>query len=184
MQSYSWTWTYFLRIDGSKTADVINQVEKVYKSRVPERPFVYHFMDDEYEKMYSTELQVNKLSKWFSGLAIFISCLGLFGLVSFSAAQRTKEIGIRKVLGASVTNIISLLSKDLLKLVLIASIISFPIAWWMMSGWLSDFAYHISIPAGVFVLSALLAIIIALITISFQAIKSALANPVKNLRTE
>jgi predicted permease len=184
IQSYSWTWTYFLRIDGSKTADVINQVEKVYKSRVPERPFVYHFMDDEYEKMYSTELQVNKLSKWFSGLAIFISCLGLFGLVSFSAAQRTKEIGIRKVLGASVTNIISLLSKDLLKLVLIASIISFPIAWWMMSGWLSDFAYHISIPAGVFVLSALLAIIIALITISFQAIKSALANPVKNLRTE
>ncbi len=141
-------------------------------------------MDDEYEKMYSSELQVNQLAKWFSGLAIFISCLGLFGLVSFNALQRTKEIGIRKVLGASVNNIVILLSKDFLKLVFIASLIAFPIAWWMMYNWLADFAYHITIPVWVFIVSAILAMVVAMVTVASQAVKAAIANPVKNLRTE
>jgi predicted permease len=184
VQNYSWTWTYFLRISGDKMAGVISAIEKVYKSRLSERPFNYHFMDDDYEKMYKSELQVTQLAKWFSALAIFISCLGLFGLVSFNALQRTKEIGIRKVLGATVSNIVLLLSKDFLKLVVIASLIAFPVAWWMMYNWLQDYAYHIDIPAWVFFVSGLLALVIALVTISFQAIKAAIANPVKNLRTE
>ena len=123
-------------------------------------------------------------SPFFAGLTIFVACLGLFGLATFTAEQRTKEIGIRKVLGASVTGVVALLSKDFLKLVLIAFIIASPIAWFVMNKWLEDFAYRIDISAWVFVIAIVLAVVITIITISFQAIKAALANPVNSLRSE
>ena len=134
--------------------------------------------------MYKSEMQIGQLAKWFSILAIFISCLGLFGLVSLAAIQRTKEIGIRKVLGANVSNILTLLSKDFLKLVLIASIIAFPLAWWAMTAWLKDFEYRVDIEWWVFAVAGILSVFIALLTVGYQAVRAALSNPVKNLRTE
>ena len=144
----------------------------------------YYFTDDEIAKNYKAEYTVSKLSRYFAFLAIFISCLGLFGLVTFTAEQRTKEIGIRKVLGASVTGIIRMFSKDFLKLVLIAALIAFPVAWWVMNKWLNDFEYRVDIGWWVFVVAGVAALLIALLTISFQSIKAAIANPVKSLRTE
>ena len=120
----------------------------------------------------------------FAGLTIFVACLGLFGLAKFTAAQRTKEIGIRKVLGASVAQVTGMLSKEFLVLVLVACVIAFPVAWWAMNNWLQDFAYRISISWWIFALAGVTIILIALITVSFQAIKAAIANPVKSLRTE
>ena len=184
IQPRSWTWTYYVRIDGQNTPGILSRIAKVHKSRVPEWPLDFKFMDQEYESMYKSEMQIGQLAKWFSILAIFISCLGLFGLVSLAAIQRTKEIGIRKVLGANVSNILTLLSKDFLKLVLIASIIAFPLAWWAMSSWLQDFTYHISIEWWVFAVAGISALFIAILTVSFQAIKAAISNPVKSLRTE
>ena len=120
----------------------------------------------------------------FSILAILIACLGLFGLVTYAAEQRTKEIGIRKVLGATVSNIVAMLSKDFLRLVIIAALVAFPIAWWAMNKWLQDFAYRINISWWIFIVAGVVALLIALITVSFKTIKAAIANPVKNLRTE
>ena len=127
---------------------------------------------------------IGKLSRLFAGLTILISCLGLFGLAAYTAERRTKEIGIRKVLGASVQNLLYLMSKDFLKLVLIAFVIAFPLAWWYMSHWLQDFAYRISINWWVFIAAGIGAILVALLTVSFQAIKAAISNPIKSLRTE
>jgi putative ABC transport system permease protein len=141
-------------------------------------------MDDEFNNLYQAEQRVGTISLSFSVLAIFIACLGLFGLVTFAAEQRTKEIGIRKVLGASVANIVQLLSKDFMKLVLISAVVAFPIAWWAMHKWLQDFAYRISIGWWVFAIAGFIAAAIALATVCFQAIRAALANPVKNLRTD
>ena len=135
-------------------------------------------------KYIHAEQQTGKLFITFAVFAIFIACLGLFGLVTYAAEQRTKEIGIRKVLGASVGGIVAMLSKDFAKLVLIASVIAFPVAWWAMNKWLQSFAYRINISWWVFVIAGIAAIVIALITVSFQAIKAAIANPVKSLRTE
>jgi putative ABC transport system permease protein len=134
--------------------------------------------------MYRTEQRTGKLAMAFAILAILIACMGLFGLATYAAEQRIKEIGIRKVLGASVNNIVEMLSKDFLVLVLISSIIAFPLAWWAMHSWLQDFAYRITISWWVFILAGAIALFIALATISFQAIKAAVANPVKSLRTE
>lgn len=173
-----------VRTEKGKTKEAIASMEKTFKQFNPGFPFKYYFTDDEIAKNYKSEFTVSKLSRYFAFLAIFISCLGLFGLVTFTAEQRTKEIGIRKVLGASVTGIISMLSKDFLKLVLIASVIAFPLAWWAMHSWLADFAYRIDIGWWVFIIAGLSAVLIALLTISFQAIKAAIANPVKSLRTE
>ena len=127
---------------------------------------------------------IGKLSRLFALLTILISCLGLLGLAAYTAERRTKEIGIRKVLGATVTNVITLLSKDFLRLVAISSVVAFPLAWWLMHNWLQDFAYRINISWWVFVIAGGLAVVIALLTVSFQAIKAAVANPVKSLRTE
>lgn len=173
-----------IRSEKGKTKEAIASMEKVFKQFNPGFPFKYYFTDEEIAKNYKSEFTVSKLSRYFAFLAIFISCLGLFGLVTFTAEQRTKEIGIRKVLGASVTGIFSMLSKDFLKLVLIAALIAFPLAWWAMHSWLNDFAYRIDIGWWVFVVAGLSAVLIALLTISFQAIKAAIANPVKSLRTE
>lgn len=170
-----------------KSADIpslISAVEKNWRSLAPNQPFNYSFMDDDFNNIYRTEQRVGKIAVSFSLLAILIACLGLFGLVTYAAEQRTKEIGIRKVLGASVANIINMLSKDFMKLVLIAMLIAFPAGWYFMSKWLQDFAYRISIDWKIFLTAGLAAMLIAILTVSAQAVKAALANPVNNLRTE
>lgn len=150
----------------------------------PGQPFSYSFMDDDFNNIYRAEQRISRISITFSLLAIFIACLGLFGLVTYATEQRTKEIGIRKVLGASIQNLVRMLSKDFLKLVLISALIAFPVAWWAMNRWLEDFAYRISISWWIFIAAGLIATAIALVTVSLQAIKAALSNPVKSLRTE
>jgi len=170
-----------------KTTDVsglLATMKKQWDSYKTEEPFEYNFMDDLFNKTYSTEQKTGNILNLFSILTIFVACLGLFGLVTYTAEQRTKEIGIRKVLGASVTQVTQMLSKDFLKLVLIASVIAFPAAWWAMNKWLQSFAYRINISWWIFAVAGLSALLIALITVSFQSIKAALQNPVKSLRTE
>ena len=151
---------------------------------VPAQPFNYTFMDTDFDNVYTAEQRTGTLFITFAVFAIVIGCLGLFGLVTYAAEQRTKEIGVRKVLGASVSGIVTMLSKDFAKLILIASLIAFPIAWWSMHKWLQSFAYRITISWWVFIVAATTATVIAMITISFQAIKAAIANPVRSLRTE
>ena len=167
-----------------RTQEAIQRISQLYKQYEKESPLQYGFVDQELDNQYRTEQRTGQIVFYFSGLAILISCLGLFGLAAFTAEQRTKEIGVRKVLGASVASIVTLLSKDLLKLVLIAIVIASPIAWYAMNQWLKDFAYRIDISWWVFALAGLLAVSIALLTVSFQSIKAALMNPVKSLRSE
>jgi putative ABC transport system permease protein len=159
-------------------------LEKTWKTYLPKVPFDYSFLDEKFQQLYQSEERQGTLFTVFSGIAIFIACLGLLGLSSFSISQRIKEIGIRKVLGASTTGLVRLLSVDFLRLIALAALIAFPIAWYAMHSWLSDFAYRISIQWWVFGLAGLLAAIVALVTICFQALKAALANPVKSLRSE
>jgi putative ABC transport system permease protein len=147
-------------------------------------PFTYNFMDDLFDKTYATEAKTGSILNLFSLLIIFVACLGLFGLATYTAEQRTKEIGIRKVLGASVKGLAGLLSVDFLKLVAISCLISFPIAWWMMNDWLQSYPYRVEISWIIFLVAGLLALFIALLTVSFQAIKAAMANPVESLRSE
>ncbi len=167
-----------------KTHDAIDKITKIFNAYNPAYPYIYKFVDDEYNQKFNLEVLVGKLAGIFAGLAIFISCLGLFGLAAYVAEQRTKEIGIRKVLGASVAQVWTLLSMDFIILVMISCVIASPIALYFLSGWLQKYDYKISIGPGVFVLSAIMALIITLVTISFQAIKAALTNPVKSLRSE
>jgi putative ABC transport system permease protein len=170
-----------------KTADITNTIafiNEVWNRFSPGYPLDYNFMDETYGKMYKTEEKLSSLLWIFTIMAIIVGCMGLFGLAAFSAEQRTKEIGIRKVLGASVFNIVGLLSKSFVKLVLIASLIAFPVAWWAMNNWLEDFPYRVNISWWVFGIAAFAAVGIALITVSFQAIKTAIMNPVKSLRAE
>lgn len=162
----------------------IAAIENKWNSLIPARPFSYFFLDEFFDKQYRTEERFGKLFLNFAILAIIISCLGLLGLASYSTMQRTREIGIRKVLGATVPNIVNLLSKDFLKLVAIAIIIASPIAWFAMHSWLQDFAYRIQIGWWIFLIAAVVGALIALITVSFQAVKAAIANPVKSLRVE
>ena len=173
-----------MRIDTKNIPSLIDKVESKWKSMAPGQPFNYTFMDADFNKVYAAEQQTGKLFITFAVFAIFIGCLGLFGLVTYAAEQRTKEIGVRKVLGASVSGIVAMLSKDFAKLVLVASVIAFPVSWWAMHKWLQSFAYRTNISWWIFVIAGLTAILIALITVSFQAIKAAIANPVKSLRTE
>ncbi len=165
-------------------AGTLTSLENTWKDLNPNEPFEYSFLDQDFQKNYEAESRQSSLINYFTLIAIIISCLGLFGLATFSAEQRTKEIGIRKVLGASVASVVSLLSKDFLILVLIAICIASPLAWYGMNEWLQNFSYRINISWQVFALTTVLAILIAFITISFQAVKAAIANPVKNLRTE
>ena len=147
-------------------------------------PFQSAFLDENFDALYKSEQKQGGIFTAFAFIAIFIACLGLFGLSAFSITQRIKEIGIRKVLGAGTGSIVGLLSKDFLKLVAIAAVIAFPVAWYAMHNWLQDFAYRIDMPWWIFVLAGIIAAAVALFTISFQAIKAALSNPVKSLRTE
>jgi ABC-type antimicrobial peptide transport system permease subunit len=164
--------------------DALVKVEQVLKVNSPEYPVDFKFIDDDFNQLFKTEALTGKLAGIFAALAIFISCLGLFGLAAYSAERRVKEIGIRKILGASATGLVRLLSKDLLRLVGYSCLISFPLAWWALNSWLQNYAYHTAIYWWVFAMAGAAAITIALVTISFQAIKAAMANPVKSLRTE
>jgi ABC-type antimicrobial peptide transport system permease subunit len=159
-------------------------LEKTIKKENPAYPVEYKFVDEEFDQYFKTESLIGKLAGVFAVLAIVISCLGLFGLAAFTAERRTKEIGIRKVLGATVSNLTTLLSKDFLMLVGISCVVAFPVAWWAMNNWLHDYDYRVHISVWIFVSAAILAISIALITVSFQAIRAALSNPVKSLRSE
>ena len=173
------------RLNGSSNLPaLVRQIEANWKRLAPGQAFSYTFLDDNFDQMYRTEQRVGTLTLTFSVLAVLIACLGLFGLAAFTAEQRTKEVGVRKVLGASVSSLIGLLSKDFLKLVLIAIVIASPLAWYTMHRWLQDFAYRVDIEWWVFALAGALAIGIALLTVSFQSIKAALMNPVKSLRSE
>jgi ABC-type antimicrobial peptide transport system permease subunit len=167
-----------------QTKEALSGLEKVYKNINPKFAFAYQFVDEEFKKMYTGELIVSKLSVLFATLAILISCLGLLGLVIFAAEQRTKEIGIRKVLGASIQQIVAMFSKEFVKLILIAFVVAAPIGWFMMSTWLSDFTYRINITWWTFGLALTFALFVAFATMSYQAIRAAIANPVKSLRTE
>lgn len=179
------TWGYlYVRTTGQNLVNVIAAIKVDWNKYNGEYPFDYNFLDDKFKSLYENEQRTGLLFNLFAGIAIFISCLGLFGLAAYTAQVRTKEIGVRKVLGSSVSGIIRLLAKDFVKLVVIAILIATPIAWYVMNKWLQDFAYKITLNWIVFAIAGLCAIIIALLTISFQSIKAAIANPVKSLRTE
>jgi putative ABC transport system permease protein len=173
-----------IKVATANLPSTIKSIESKWNQIIPNRPFDYSFLDESFDKQYRAEDRFGNLFFYFAILAIFISCLGLLGLASYSTIQRTKEIGVRKVLGASVPDIVNLLSKEFLKLVLVAFIIASPVAWLFMNKWLRDFAYRTSLAWWMFVFAGIAAIIIAFVTISFQAIKAAVANPVKSLRTE
>jgi len=162
----------------------ISKITKAYKNIYPDNDFTYSFFDDTIAKFYTSEQQTSGLLKWATGLAILISCLGLLGLVIYTTNVRTKEIGIRKIFGASIANIVTILSKDFVKLVILAFLIASPVAWWAANKWMQNFAYRTSMSWWVFAISGALMILISLITLSVQIIKAAMANPVKSLRTE
>jgi len=169
---------------GSDVKASLTKIGDVMKRDNPGYPFEFKFFDSEFNQFFKSEMLIGTLSRLFAFLAIFITCLGLFGLAAYTAERRTKEIGIRKVLGATLANIVGLLSRDFLQLVSIGALIAFPIAWLVMNKWLQDYAYRVTMNWWVFLLAAIAALIITLMTISYQAIKAAVMNPVKSLRTE
>jgi putative ABC transport system permease protein len=174
----------YVKTTGKDAPKAITAAQKVWKGYASEFPFEYSFLDDDFNRMYKDDQRTGTLFNVFAIAAVLISCLGLFGLATYTAQVKTKEIGIRKVLGASVTSLIRLLSKEFIVLILTAFVIATPVAWYFMSKWLQDFAYRININWWIFLVTGVLALIIALITVGFQAIKAAVANPVKSLRTE
>jgi putative ABC transport system permease protein len=173
-----------IKVSGANIPAALNRIESTWRNFLPETPYQYSFLDENFARLYEAEQRQKTILIIFASLAIFIACLGLFGLSAFAIMQRLKEIGIRKVLGADVSTIVTLLSKDFLKLVAFAAIPAFVVSWYFMNKWLEDFAYRISMPWWMFITAGVLAAVIALVTISFQAIKAALTNPVKSLRTE
>jgi putative ABC transport system permease protein len=174
----------FVKYKPGNGKQTLAALEQLHTNLNPAFPFEYQFVDQEYNKLYKSESIFYKLSTYFSILAILISCLGLFGLVIFTAEQKTKEIGIRKVLGASVFAITSLITRDFLKLIILGVAIGTPISWYFMTQWLADYEYRINMPWSVFALTAVLIIGISLLTVSFESIKAAIANPIKSLRNE
>jgi ABC-type antimicrobial peptide transport system permease subunit len=180
-----WSFTVMYRLSaGVNTQAALAKLEPIFNKYRPDYPFSYHFADENYAAKFGQEKLVGKLAGMFAALAIFISCLGLFGLAAYMAEQRTKEIGIRKVLGASAPQVVMLIAKDFVVLVGISCIIASPVAFYFLQQWLNGYYYHIRIGPGVFVASAAIAITITIVTISFQAFKAAFMNPVKSLRTE
>ena len=173
-----------VKITGSNISPALTYMEKTWKKFFPETPVDYTFLDENFDRLYQSEQRQATIFTAFACIAILIACLGLFGLSAFAISQRIKEIGVRKVLGASVRGIVVLLSKDFLKLVGVAAVMAFPIAWYAMNNWLKDFAYRIPIQWWVFIVAGILAAMIAFVTVSFQAIKAGISNPVKSLRTE
>lgn len=178
------TWITFIRIEPGQTKKAISYLEGLYKQYDPDFPFEYHFLDKSYEELYNTVTTIGKLADYFTGIAIFIACLGLFGLASFTVEQRSKEISIRKVFGASVSRLVTLLTMDFTWLILMAILLGSPIAWYFMNKFLSGYAYHTNIGIYVFFITACTILILALITIAYQSIRASLANPAESLRNE
>lgn len=175
---------FMLRINGNDIEGTIGRLEMVWKQRIPDRPFNYHFLDEDYNKLYLAEQRSSALFSVAAGLAIILACLGLFGLAAFTTVQRTKEIGIRRVLGARVSSITLLIAKNFLQLIGVAILIAAPVAWWAGNKWLQDFAFRIPVQAYVFVATAIITALIALCTVGYHSVRAALTNPVKSLRTE
>jgi len=173
-----------VKVKTANLAKTIEDIRSAWNKFSPDFPLDYHFLDENFDKMYKAEQKLSSLLWIFTAMAIFVGCMGLFGLTAFSAEQRVKEIGIRKVLGANTANIVTLLSKSFVTLIIISLLIASPIAWWAMNKWLEDFAYRINIGWWVFVIAGAAALLIAMLTVSFHAFKAAIANPVKSLRTE
>jgi putative ABC transport system permease protein len=177
-------WGLIFKVKTAGIQDLIASMKTKWDQFNTGEPFTFTFMDDLYNKTYAAEQNTGTILNIFALLTILVACLGLFGLATYTAEQRTKEIGIRKVLGASVTSVTKMLSKDFIKLVFIACLIAFPLSWWAMNKWLQSFAYRIHISWWIFLAAGIISILIAMITVSFQAIKAAVANPVKSLRSE
>lgn len=175
---------FMARVNGNNVTETMSRLEVMWKQRIPDRPFNYHFLDDDYNKLYLSEQRSATLFTVASSLAIVLACLGLFGLAAFTTVQRTKEIGIRRVLGANVTSITMLVAKNFLQLVGIAVLIAIPLAWWAGKTWLQDYAYRVPVQVYVFIITAVVTIFISLCTVGYHSIKAALMNPVKSLRTE
>jgi putative ABC transport system permease protein len=176
--------TVFIKIDSRNTGNTIAFMEEAWEKINPGFPFEYKFLDAAYDELYTDEARLGQIFKYFSFLTILISCLGLFGLAAFMAEQRTKEIGIRKVMGASVTQVLKTLSESFLKWVLIANLIAWPVAYYAMSRWLDGYVYHTGLSPWIFILAGLISIFIALITVSFQTIRAANRNPMEALKYE
>jgi putative ABC transport system permease protein len=173
-----------IKMQTSNLACLMSQIESKWKDRSPNQPFTFSFMDQDFDATYRVEQRFGSMFVSFSTLAIIIACLGLFGLATYAAEQRNKEIGIRKVLGANVSNIVGMLSADFIKLVIISILIASPLAWWAMSKWLQGFAYRIAVEWYLLAIAGGMAVLVAFATISVQSIKAALANPVESLRSE
>ncbi|HEY8733307.1 MAG TPA: FtsX-like permease family protein, partial [Puia sp.] len=171
-------------IKGNNIQVTLAHLKKVWDQMAPQRPFMYHFLDESFSAQYQADQNFGQLFTFFSCLAICIACLGLFGLSTFMAQQRVKEIGVRKVLGSSISGIVILLSKDFIKLILIAIVIAIPLCWWAMNHWLQGFAYRITIGLVVFIKAGMAALSIALITMAWQSVKAAMSNPISSLRNE
>lgn len=183
--SASWFNVIHYKLNASNpVADNLKKAEIIFKKYNPEYPFEYQFVDEEYSLKFKTEQKMGSMASLFAGLTIFISCLGLFGLATYMAENRIKEIGVRKVLGASVAGITALLSKDFLKLVMYSFIVACPVAWWLMRQWLAQYPYRVDIHWTVFLIAGLMSILISVLSVSYQSIKAAIANPAKSLRTE
>jgi ABC-type antimicrobial peptide transport system permease subunit len=181
----NWMSDVTLRLPESKnTQEALAGVEAIFKKYNPSYPFTFRFTEDEFNRKFTNIQRVGRLANLFAGLAILISCLGLFGLAAFTAEQRTKEIGIRKVLGATVSSVVVLLSKEFTRLIILAFVLAAPLAWWAMNQWLQEYDYRISIPWWIVASAGGLAFVLAVATVSFQAVKAAVANPVKSLRNE
>lgn len=179
---YGYQW--LIKVGGDNPQATIAALGAKWKTLVPYRPFEYHFLDEDYNRLYQSEIRLGEVLNLFAGIAIILACLGLFGLSSYAAQQRVREVGIRKVLGASVTQIVLLLSRDFIRLAGIAILVAFPLSWWAMSRWLQDFAYRTPLSAYVFILAGLLTLLLTLVTVGIKAVTTALMNPVKNLKTE
>jgi putative ABC transport system permease protein len=173
-----------IRINGNNMQSTLAGLENTWKQRVPDRPFMYHFLDEDYNKLYLAEQRTSKLFTVAAGLAILLACMGLFGLAAFTTVQRTKEIGIRRILGANISSITFMMAKNFLVLVGIAILVAVPLAWWAGNQWLRDFAYRMTVQPIVFIGTAMVTVLIALFTVGYHAVKTALMNPAKSLKTE
>jgi putative ABC transport system permease protein len=185
LASKTWAYNNVIRLNGQTgTAKDLQIAEKIFKKYNPAYPFTYQFIDKEYQQKFNDQQQTGALSAVFACLTIFISCLGLFGLASYMAESRSKEIGIRKVLGASVAGITQMLTREFVSLVIIAILVAVPVAWWAMHKWLQDFTYRIHLGWITFAAAGIFAILIAILTVSFQSIRAAVANPVDSIKAE